>query len=72
MRKVMSVAGTSGDARRTRLAMAVLAAAVVTAGLIPWVGAEARSHGGGDHRDGRSDKLLFFAADGLRQDIVSR
>ena len=73
MTKVMSLAGSSREARRTRLALVLLAAAIVSAGLIPWVGAEARSKGGGGHHgDGRNDKLLFFAADGLRQDIVAR
>jgi 2',3'-cyclic-nucleotide 2'-phosphodiesterase (5'-nucleotidase family) len=74
MRKVISLAGTSTDARRTRLALALLVAAVATVGLLPWLGADAASpHGGGGHHgDGRNDKLLFFAADGLRQDIVER
>ncbi|HET9741080.1 MAG TPA: 5'-nucleotidase C-terminal domain-containing protein [Solirubrobacteraceae bacterium] len=74
MRNVISLAGTRTDARRTRLALALLVAAVATVGLLPWLGADAASpHGGGGHHgDGRNDKLLFFAADGLRQDIVER
>ena len=41
---------------------------VVALALVPWVGADAHRghHGGGD--DGRGDKLLFFASDGLVQD----
>ena len=70
MTQVIPVAGSSREARRTRLALLFLAAAIVGAGLIPWVGADAR--GGGHRGDGRNDKLLFFAADGLRQDIVAR
>jgi 2',3'-cyclic-nucleotide 2'-phosphodiesterase (5'-nucleotidase family) len=72
MTKVISLAGSSREARRTRLMVGVLAALVAAVVLLPWVGAEARPHGGGHHGDGRNDKLLFFAADGLRQDIVAR
>jgi 2',3'-cyclic-nucleotide 2'-phosphodiesterase (5'-nucleotidase family) len=58
--------------RRTRAATALIAAAVVAAGLAPWVGAEANGGGGHGRGQDRDDKLLFFAADGLRQDKLAR
>ena len=50
--------------------LAVLAAAVMAFGLVPWVGAEAARQSA-SHAD-RDDKLLFFAADGLRAGRASR
>ena len=49
--------------------------------VVPWVGAGGAPVGepgqpsglrGAGHDDGRNDKLLFFAADGVRQDAVER
>ena len=52
---------------------ALIIAAVVAAGLVPLVGAEAQSGGGnGGGRAPETDKLLLFAADGMRQDAVAR
>ncbi len=63
--------GSNGGGRRMRARLAV-AAAIVVAAFVPWVGAEASGGGHGHGRDdGRDDKLLFFAADGLRQDKVA-
>src|SRR5215204_5834999 len=69
MSKGISLAGRSRD---VRLAVTALAALVTLVALLPWVGAEARPHGGGHHGDARNDRLLFFTADGLRQDAVAR
>ena len=62
-----------------KLVVGGLAATVMAGLVVPWVGAEARpkasqaSHGAsGGHDQGRNDKLLFFAADGMRQDAVER
>jgi 2',3'-cyclic-nucleotide 2'-phosphodiesterase (5'-nucleotidase family) len=64
---------SAGTPLRTRAAITTVVAAAVAVGLLPWLGAEAaRPAGGANHSAGRNDKLLFFAADGLRQDIVKR
>jgi 2',3'-cyclic-nucleotide 2'-phosphodiesterase (5'-nucleotidase family) len=62
-----------------KLVVGALAATVMAGLVVPWVGAEARpktghaSHGPfGGHDQGANDKLLFFAADGMRQDAVER
>src|SRR5688500_8986697 len=71
--KAMRSDVSAGTPLRTRAAITTVVAAVVAVGLLPWLGAEAaRPAGGANHSAGRNDKLLFFAADGLRQDIVKR
>jgi 2',3'-cyclic-nucleotide 2'-phosphodiesterase (5'-nucleotidase family) len=65
-----------------KLVLGALAVAVLATGLVvPWVGAAAKpsaTHGGighsvgHGHDDGRDDKLLFFAGDGMRQDAIER
>ncbi|MET0762915.1 MAG: 5'-nucleotidase C-terminal domain-containing protein [Thermoleophilaceae bacterium] len=69
MSKVVSEA-TSRGGQRPRILSAVVAV-VVAVGFSGWAGAEASRQGGG-HDKGRSDKLLFFASDGLRQDAVAK
>ncbi|MGI8779126.1 MAG: 5'-nucleotidase C-terminal domain-containing protein [Solirubrobacteraceae bacterium] len=64
-------AGANGGRRRGRM-VSVLAAALVAAGLVPWVGAEAARPSAVQSGEGRDDKLLFFAADGLRQDTIEK
>jgi 2',3'-cyclic-nucleotide 2'-phosphodiesterase (5'-nucleotidase family) len=65
------LAATSGG-RRMRM-IGILAAAVLAAGLVPWVSAEtAQPHGWGHGDDRGEDKFLFFAADGLMQQSVER
>ena len=72
-------AGRYGDRRRMR-AIGAGAAAVVAMALVPWVGAEASGghgwghHGshGSHHNNGGDSKLLYFASDGLRQDLVEK
>lgn len=59
--------------KRLRIGSGLAIAAVAVAGLIPLVGAEAHrgpSHGGGG--GAAADKVLLFAADGMRQDAVER
>jgi 2',3'-cyclic-nucleotide 2'-phosphodiesterase (5'-nucleotidase family) len=65
------LAATIGG-RRMRM-IGILVAAVIAAGLIPWVSAEtAQPHGWG-HGDNRGeDKFLFFASDGLMQQSVEK
>src|SRR5687768_11381307 len=50
----------------------VLVATIVALALVPLVGAEAHRGGGSHGGDGRNDKLLFFAADGLTQNRVAQ
>ena len=73
MSKVLSADNT--QARRMLRSVLVLVAAIAVIGFVPWVGAEAArttaSASGAGHGRGH-DKLLFFAADGLRQDAVSK
>ena len=71
MSKVLSADNT--QARRMLRSVLVLVAAIAVIGFVPWVGAEAArttasASGAGNGRG--HDKLLFFAADGLRQDLV--
>ncbi len=73
MSKVLSADNT--QARRMLRSVLVLVAAIAVIGFVPWVGAEAArttasASGAGQGRG--HDKLLFFAADGLRQDAVSK
>ena len=73
MSKVMG-AVTDGGRHRMRV-VGALVAAVLAAGLVPWVGADTARPSGGGHGHGHDrgdDKLLFFAADGLRQDSVRK
>jgi hypothetical protein len=51
--------------------VAVVLLAATGAGAA-WSFADRGGHGRGGHDGGRDDKLLFFAADGLRQDTVER
>jgi len=51
--------------------MAALAAVLAIAAFIPIVAAQATT-GGGTHHGRISDKVLFFASDGLRQDAVAK
>ena len=74
MSKVMG-AVTDGGRHRMRL-VGVLVAAVLAAGLVPWVSADTARPSGGGHGHGHDrgdDDFLFFAADGLtyrvRQDF---
>jgi 2',3'-cyclic-nucleotide 2'-phosphodiesterase (5'-nucleotidase family) len=69
MSKVVSEA-RSRVGQRPRIVSA-LVAAVVAVGFAGWAGAEA-SRQGANHDNARSDKLLFFASDGLRQDAVAK
>jgi hypothetical protein len=69
MSKVVAEA-TSRVGQRPRLVSA-LVAAVVAVGLTGWAGAEA-SRQGANRDNARTDKLLFFAADGLRQEAVAK
>jgi 2',3'-cyclic-nucleotide 2'-phosphodiesterase (5'-nucleotidase family) len=61
-----------------KLVLGALAATVMAGLVVPWVGAEAArpaaTHGGhvGGYDQGRNDKLLFFASDGMRQDAVEK
>ena len=56
--------------RRVPIVAAIGAAAALAVGLAtPWEGADA--HNGWGHDRG-SDKLLFFASDGMRQDAVEQ
>ena len=65
----------NNQARRMLRSVLVLVAAFAVIGFVPWVGAEAArttaSASGAGHGRGH-DKLLFFAADGLRQDAVEK
>jgi 2',3'-cyclic-nucleotide 2'-phosphodiesterase (5'-nucleotidase family) len=68
-----------GQGVMRKLVVVALAATVMAGLVVPWVGAEARpktrhsSHGPfAGHDQARNDKLLFFAADGMRQDAVER
>jgi 2',3'-cyclic-nucleotide 2'-phosphodiesterase (5'-nucleotidase family) len=69
--------GTSGGRQGTR-ALIVIAAAVLAAALVTWATVAAAhpkggGHGGGNHQTGHeTDKLLFFASDGLVQSTVER
>ena len=69
MSKVVSEA-TSRGGQRPRILSAVVAV-VVAVGFAGWASAEA-SRQGTNHDNARSDKLLFFASDGLRQDAVAK
>ncbi len=62
---------TAAGRRRARL-VGMLAAALVAAGAVPLLGADAaRSTGWGhDHGHDKAGKLLFFVSDGMRQDAV--
>ena len=51
--------------------MAALAAVLAIAAFIPIVAAQATT-GGGTHHGRISDKVLFFASDGMRQDLVEK
>ena len=51
--------------------MAALAAVLAIAAFVPIVAAQATT-GGGTHHGRISDKILFFASDGLRQDAVAK
>ena len=68
--------GTTGAGRaagkRWRIGSGLAIAAVAVAGLVPLVGAEA--HRGAAHSAAAapSDKVLLFAADGMRQDAVEK
>ena len=63
---------TIGGGRRMRM-IGLLAAAVIAAGVVPWVSAEtAQPHGWGHGDDRGDDKFLFFASDGLMQQSVER
>jgi 2',3'-cyclic-nucleotide 2'-phosphodiesterase (5'-nucleotidase family) len=53
-----------------RLAVPVLVAIAIAAALIPL--SVAGATGSGSTRDGRGGKLLFFAADGMRQEAVAK
>ena len=55
--------------RNGRRRVALFAAAALLVGLVPASGVDAHGGGFGGHSDG-TDKLLFFASDGLRQDAV--
>jgi hypothetical protein len=74
MRRKVVAGGTEGRRRRGRAACVL--AAVVAAGLVPWAGTDAAGSSGHKghrgHDNGRDDKLLFFASDGLRQDAVEK
>ena len=71
MSKVMG-AVTDGGRHRMRL-VGVLVAAVLAAGLVPWVGADsARPSGWGQGHDRGDDDFLFFASDGLMQQSVEK
>ena len=72
MSKVMG-AVTDGGRHRMRV-VGALVAAVLAAGLVPWVSADTARPSGGGHGHGHDrgdDELLFFASDGLRQDAVA-
>ncbi len=63
-----------GGRFHTRL-MAVLAATLVTAAVVPLVGAQATGrhhHGWSHHHSSGDSKLLFFTSDGMRQDQVAK
>jgi 2',3'-cyclic-nucleotide 2'-phosphodiesterase (5'-nucleotidase family) len=49
----------------------LLAAAIVAVVLVPWAGTGA-ARTSAERGDGRDDKLLFFAADGLSQNAVAK
>ena len=73
MSKVMA-AVTDGGRHRMRL-VGVLVAAVLAAGLVPWVSADTARPSGGGHGHGHDrgdDDFLFFAADGLTQNFVRK
>jgi len=65
------VSAESNVGRRRARAAGLLTAAVLAAGLLPWDGAEAAPERD-SHGDDRGDGLLFFAADGLRQDTLAK
>ena len=63
------LAATIGGGRRMRM-IGLLTAAVIVAGLVPWVSADtAQPHGWGHGDDRGEDKLLFFASDGMQQTV---
>src|SRR5262245_54700989 len=51
--------------------MAALAAVLAIAAFVPIVAAQATT-GGGTHHGRISDKILFFASDGMRQDAIAK
>jgi 2',3'-cyclic-nucleotide 2'-phosphodiesterase (5'-nucleotidase family) len=51
-------------------AMAALAVVLAAVAFVPLLGADAAQPHGWGHDEGRNDKLLFFAADGLTQNRV--
>jgi hypothetical protein len=66
------LAAAIGNGRRMRM-IGLLAAAVIAAGLVPWVSAEtAQPHGSGQADRRGEDKFLFFAADGMMQQSIER
>ena len=71
MSKVMG-AVRDGGRHRMRL-VGALVAAVLAAGLVPWVGADsARPSGWGHGHDRGDDDFLFFAADGMTQNFIRK
>ncbi len=68
--------GTTGAGRaagkRWRIGSGLAIAAVAVAGLIPLVGAEAHRGAAKAGAAAPSDKVLLFAADGMRQDAVEK
>ena len=73
MSKVMG-AVTDGGRHRMRV-VGALVAAVLAAGLVPWVSADTARPSGGGHGHGHDrgdDDFLFFAADGLTQNFVRK
>ena len=67
------VSGRAEGGRRRPFVVALLAAVGIAVALVPWAGADAARQTATAAATGdRDDKLLFFAADGLRQDTVAR
>src|SRR3954471_22265678 len=67
----MEVGQGFGRRRAPVVAVAGAVAALAVGLIAPWGGAEAHK-GGHGHQGDDSEKLLFFASDGMRQDAVEQ